>query len=335
MNINGLKRNLIYKMSNKSLTSPSDMKVKELKYNLCQKSLSEDEVSNAFDSNIKTFPKLEKFWADPPYQGQNFTIISFVPSKGAIPDKNGYFGMCKVRGAFQNDTELNQHSEYIIRNVDSYHTLYHAKMGNPFPLATNERMEGLCKEIDQVRVNKEAQDIISTDVRQKRRAEIEDMKEAKRREKEITKIKDSVDPMHDYITLHVKRAQLIQNTIEQMHAIRENKQNLLKVMDELKQADEADPSYFNRYYDQYLESCEAVGIESKNNALAPRMKADIPFDFTGMDSELPSKSSIDVVKGPIHTIKETDEKSDDEDNHEDNHEDNDVDQMSKSISGFM
>ena len=126
-----------------SLTSPLDKNETEQRSYKLNGTLSEDEVNEAMkELNVKDFvskfPKFEKFYADPKLDNQVHCLVSFFPSKGATPDSDGVFGMLKVRGTFQTQDEADLRAEYLIRNVDSFHSVYHTYVGRPFPLASTK-----------------------------------------------------------------------------------------------------------------------------------------------------------------------------------------------------
>ena len=121
-----------------SLSAPSDRN-RETKWRPDQKSppLTETQVDNALktlnsSTFVEKFPKIERRYADPPVELQRYGLISFVPAKGATPNKNGIYGFAKLRGNFNTSTECNERAEYLIRNVDSYHQIYHAYVGRQF-----------------------------------------------------------------------------------------------------------------------------------------------------------------------------------------------------------
>ena len=76
----------------------------------------------------------ERDYKDPQFSNQNFCLVSFVPAKGASPDQDGFFGFLKVRGVFATTEEASRRAEWLIQNSDSYHKIYTAHVGAPFPM---------------------------------------------------------------------------------------------------------------------------------------------------------------------------------------------------------
>jgi hypothetical protein len=130
-----------------SLTAPSD---KTTKFVPTKAVLNEDEVKEAVGVLSKDirFVQVEQHYADPPQFGQKICLVSFIPSKGAKPDKDNIYGMMKVRGVYATEEEANERAEYIIANIDSYHEIYHCHVGRPFPITTSDVFSNEIKSID-------------------------------------------------------------------------------------------------------------------------------------------------------------------------------------------
>ena len=127
-----------------SLTSPADKDKSQPKSFNVTKTLTEAEGVEAYKelyetSFVEKFPRFEKLYADPPLPNQVFSLISFVPAKGATPDKDGVFGMVKNRGNFATEQEADMQAEKLIKTVDSYHSILSCYTGRPFPLSKNKK----------------------------------------------------------------------------------------------------------------------------------------------------------------------------------------------------
>jgi len=112
---------------------------------------------------IRKFPSADRTYADPPIPMQNIALLSFVPAKGATPNENGVFGFAKVRGVYASPIEAEQRAEFLIRNVDSYHHLYHLYVGRPFPITSSSKYSAETKEID---IRKETTKVISENIKE-------------------------------------------------------------------------------------------------------------------------------------------------------------------------
>ena len=252
-----------------SLTAPSDRNPdRSYKPNQGNINLSEDEVVNAMDSlnnnsYVKRFLKVERRYADPVDPMQRVGLISFVPARGATPNDKGIYGFAKLRGNFATNTEANEKAEYLIRNVDSYHQIYHAYVGRPFPLCTTSDYSGESIEID---IRNNMKESISDNIKKKKKEEMKTMDEIKDREKELIEdtSKEEQDPADLYTTLRVKKAQLSWTYLETMKKVDEMKNSIIKARKEIEDMDEKDTSYKEVYLNKYLEARKKTGLDVTN-----------------------------------------------------------------------
>ena len=252
-----------------SLTAPSDRNPdRSYKPNQGNINLSEDEVVNAMDSlnnnsYVKRFLKVERRYADPVDPMQRVGLISFVPARGATPNDKGIYGFAKLRGNFATNTEANEKAEYLIRNVDSYHQIYHAYVGRPFPLCTTSDYSGESIEID---IRNNMKESISDNIKKKKKDEMKTMDEIKDREKELIEdtSKEEQDPADLYTTLRVKKAQLSWTYLETMKKVDEMKNSIIKARKEIEDMDEKDTSYKEVYLNKYLEARKKTGLDVTN-----------------------------------------------------------------------
>lgn len=249
-----------------SLTAPED-RDRENKWRPEQGApqLSDEEVNSAMkDLNntafITKFPRVDRTYADPPPPLQNIGLLSFVPAKGAQPNKNGVYGFAKLRGNYATEQEADQRAEFLIRNVDSYHQIYHTYVGRPFPMTASSKYSADTNEID---IRKEMTESISNDVKQKKQDELKIVQEIKKREDELvadTK-KEEVDPYDEYITLRVKKAQLSWTYLEHVKKMKEIKDIILRTRKEIEKLEEDNSEYKEKYYDKYMNARKDSGFK--------------------------------------------------------------------------
>jgi hypothetical protein len=271
-----------------SLTSPADRVVKpeKVSYDLGVK-LTEDDVKHAMaalnvDTFVQRFPKVEKFYADPAVPGQQFALVSFLPAKGATPDKDGVFGMLKVRGAFATEDEAMLRAEYLVRNVDSYHSIYHTYVGRPFPLAATSKYISDTVEID---IKKKVTEETSAQIRRKRDEERQTVKEIEEKEKElladVAKKPEEIDPVDSYTELRVKKAQLSWTYLETKKKMTDMKNNIIKCREEIVRMDAENPECREEYLDRYKDARKKSGLpetdESFMKYLGDDLEADLGF----------------------------------------------------------
>ena len=248
-----------------ALTAPSDKDSSvEYKPDRSCPSLSNEETNEAMNDlhqtdYVKKYPQAERAFADPSISGQTYQLVSFVPSKGATPDKDGIYGMIKCRGAYPSEEEANDRAEFLIRNVDSYHKIFTAWVGKPFPATNSSTYSADTNAVD---IKKKATEVISQDIREKKREEQKEIEEIKERERKLVEEsqQEERDPFEFYIECRVKKAQLTWTYLETLKKMDEMKESILKVRQQIKDADTEHPDYINQYREKYMEARKEAGI---------------------------------------------------------------------------
>jgi hypothetical protein len=284
-----------------SLTTPED-RVRENNWRPEQGApqLSEDEVKSAMDSlnNVDfttKFPRVDRTYADPPPPLQTIGLISFVPAKGAQPNANGVYGFAKLRGNYSTQQEADQRAEFLIRNVDSYHQIYHTYVGRPFPMTASSKYSAETNEID---IRKEMTESISNDVKQKKQDESKVVQEIKDKEEALiadTK-KEEVDPYDEYITLRVKKAQLSWTYLEHIKKIKEVKDIILRTRDELEKMEANNTEYKEKYYNKYMKARKDAGFKDTKE----EMEANF-LKFLVEDAHLPGIDETFLMEASSNT----------------------------------
>lgn len=248
-----------------TLTAPSDRDVNN-KFRLEQNApaLTEPQVTEAMKelnvtAFVERFPNVERRYADPPVELQKIGLISFVPAKGATPNEQGIYGFAKLRGNYATEIEANERAEYLVRNIDSYHQIYHTYVGRPFPLTTGSTYS---KEVSTVDLQKDMTTSIREDVKNKREKEQKDIEEIKNREKElladVSKTEENLDD--HYTTLRVKKAQLVWTYSETNKKMEQMCGLIAKVRKEIEDLDKNNPELRNVYYNKYMEARQKANL---------------------------------------------------------------------------
>lgn len=214
-------------------------------------------------SFVENFPHVERRFADPQLDNQKIGLISFVPAKGAKPNEQGVYGFAKLRGNFATEVEANEQAERLIRNVDSYHQIYHTYVGRPFPLTTSSDYS---KEVAKVELQKEMATSISDDVRKKREKEQKDIEEIKNRERELLEdVKKAPEENKDdyYTTLRVKKAQLVWTYSETQKKLQQMAGSIAKARYEIEQLDKSNPELKDGYYNRYMDARRQAGLSTE------------------------------------------------------------------------
>ena len=249
-----------------SLTCPSDRDINnKWKPETSVDPLTKTETIQAFKelnitSYTEKFPKVDRTYADPPINLQNYGLISFIPAKDAKPNKNGVYGFAKLRGNYASELEANQRAEYIIKNVDSYHKIFHTYVGRPFPLTESSEYSAEKTEVD---IRNETTKNISNDIKHKKLEEQKTMQEIKDREKELIDdtSKDEEDPEDLYTTLRVKKAQLSWTYLEHEKKMKEIKEIIIKTRKEIEKLEGESEKYKEKYLEKYMNARKSAGIQ--------------------------------------------------------------------------
>ena len=200
-----------------SLTAPNDRTSNTFRISP-KVDLTTEETTNAIEDLVvkdfvKKYPATERTFADPSITGQRLCLVTFVPSVDAKPDKDGVYGMFKVRGSYETEEECDARAEQLIREVDSYHKIQHAYVGKPFPATTSSKWAADHTEVD---IKKKSTEVISKDIKKQRMEDKKEIEEIKERERKLMEdVEKDFDPYERYIELRVKKAQLIWTYIEQ------------------------------------------------------------------------------------------------------------------------
>lgn len=279
-----------------SLTAPSD-RDQENRWRPDQgaAALTEEEVKSAVEtldntSFISKFPRVDRTYADPPVPLQTFGLVSFTPAKGATPNSSGVFGFAKLRGNYASQLEAKQRAEAIIRNIDSYHQIYHTYVGRPFPVTASSKYSA---ETDEIDIRKEMTASVSQSIKSKKQKENKEIEEIKQREEallaESRRDPEDVDPYDEYITLRVKKAQLSWTYLEHTKKMAEVKDIIIKTRARLEELEEKDSEFKEKYYAKYVKAREDVGLTMDSKEAGQNF-----MKFLVEDAVLPGIDDVDA-----------------------------------------
>jgi len=263
-----------------SLVSPSDRKNMPYAPKNVEEPLNADQIQAAMEVKSKniTFAQVDRYYADPYQPNQKIALVSFVPSSGAKPDKDNIYGMMKVRGVYATEEEANERAEFLIRNVDSYHEVYHAYVGRPFPVTTSE---GFANEVKKIDIRQKTTDVISEDILNKKKAERGEVEDIKEREKALldeskrAQAGEPKDIFDEYITENVKRAQLVWTFHETKTKMEQMKDSFDKATARIKEIDDKEPEFVNKYKDKYMQARRESGIPDDNTSFIQYLGLDL------------------------------------------------------------
>jgi hypothetical protein len=232
---------------------------------------------------IKKYSQAERSYADPVLPAQLLGLISFVPAKGATANKNGVYGFAKLRGNYSTMFEADKRAEMLIRDHDSYNQISTCYVGRPFPITENRKFSG---EINEVDLNKEAAESMGNAITRQRKKDEREVQEIKDREKllkEDVKVKPGDNPYEEYITLRVKRAQLVWTYKEHLSKIEEVKNLIIKTREHIQKMDEEHPDYNDSYFEKYRQARVDAGLkettEESSQNFMKYLVEDVELDF--------------------------------------------------------
>lgn len=257
-----------------SLTAPSD-RDKNHVFNFNHEPLTNEELIHAKNElinkdHLAIYPQNEKAFADPSIDGQLYSLISFYPSTGATPDKDGIFGMVKVRGTYGNLDDCDKRSEYLIKNIDSHHSIYYAGVGKPFPITCSSKFS---KDINKVEIQKK----MAEEKIKKESKEEQEIREIKEREAEIMKQNTKpveISDIDKYITLKVKKAQLVHTYLNMKNKMKEIKSKILDSRDEIELFDDKDEKLSGLWLEKYNQSLKSVNITQQKDSFIKYLQDD-------------------------------------------------------------
>jgi hypothetical protein len=261
---------------------------KESTFNKNAPPLSVEELNEAakelvITDFVRKFPRVERFYSDPvdpSAPNQVMSLFSFIPSPGAKPDNNGVYGMAKIRGCYSSIEEMDARTKFLLKEVDSYHKIYYAYVGRPFPCTVDSKYAAETEEVD---IRKDVANVISGDIKKQKMKDQKDIKEIQERTEELYKdtgrsIED-IDPYDTYITLKVKKAQLSWTYLEHKKKMIEIEDIIKKTRVELKDLDESHPSFKETYYDKYMEARTKAGLERSDESFMMYLVEDADLGF--------------------------------------------------------
>lgn len=226
---------------------------------------------------IKDFPRSTAYHADPNIPRQNYTPITFIPAKGATPDKEGCYGLMKVRGVFNTEQEAEQWCEKLIRDHDTINDIDVTNVGQYFPLMrNNEAYVAACREID---IRKKVVDETKTYLANKKMEEEKQKREINERRQKLLdkdhteeKLEDDKDQIVYFIKLKHKRAE----ALDLIETCEEHMAKAKKVVEssdkEIEEVLEAHPEFKDEYLKRYQEAQAAVGVTPELDKLLRHMK---------------------------------------------------------------
>ena len=236
--------------------------------------LTVEQTTNAVSTLVNkdyiqlNFPKTQRIRVDPPLQNQKIGVITFIPSKTAIADKDGVFGILKVRGTFEDEDKADVFTEDIIRNVDSYNENYYVYVGKDFPICVDN--DKFCQSTKEVDIRSKLDGIAKEKIIEERKKEETEKREVQQRHQQLltdVKTEKEFDDLEFYVSLRVKLAQarLMQEEYEQK--LKQLGKTIKTTKEQIYALDEKFPTYIKQYEAKYTQAIDAIGGDHNNKML--------------------------------------------------------------------
>lgn len=271
--------------------------------------LTDDETKKAMSTLLKTdyvkldFPRKTKFRVDPHIPGQTFGLISFIPARGASPDKQGCFGVLKVRGTFPTLNEAERWAENIVRNYDSYAEIDITHVGRDFPLMSDSSI--YCESTREIDVRKKIEETVKEHLKSKKEEEKREIEEIQDRQdrllnehKEQT-TEQTID-IEWYTQLRVKKANAQHMLDECNKRMQECNEVIRKTQEQIDDIDVNHPDFKEEFLSKYKNALQAIGADASKNPLIKYMQNDDEKEFSSLslstpevDRSVPYPTSID------------------------------------------
>ncbi len=215
-----------------------------------------------------SFPRDRKYRTDPELMGQQIGLLSFIPSKGAVPDSNGSFGVLKLRGNFASASEAERWCEMLIRDYDSYSVNELVFVGKEHPLFINRNI------YKSQHVEEDLKDIITKVVKtylkeleDRRKQEEKDMVERQAKLR-INEDKETDKSTVEYYTvLNVKKAYNKHQLVESEVTLEKCKLVIEEIEKEILDMDKEFPTFRQEYLQKYIDACKQAGNAEDNDSL--------------------------------------------------------------------
>jgi hypothetical protein len=264
--------------------------------------LTDEEVEAALNDLVKVYPRVDKLWIDPPIADQKLFTFSFVPSSKAVPDEKGMFGVFKIRGVHPSDADANSRAETLVRNVDSYHPIYHGMVGRAHPLVPDP--DKFTRESKEVDIRAHVGSLINDSVKAAREREQKELEEGNKRQKDYltgeSEEKSNNREIDEYTELQVKRANLIFAILDLYNNIRKFKKSIRETITKIDELDKKHPHYKDQYMSRYRKACDDAGIPELDNTIIKYMVGPPPFSTEDSEQErllAPPDNEKDKAKG--------------------------------------
>ena len=209
-----------------------------------------------------------KYRRDPELLQQNIGLISFIPSKDAVPDSDGCFGVMKLRGNFSSALEAEKWCDMLIKEHDSYSVNEIVFVGKEHPLFVNDEIyksqyaEEDLKDIITKVVKTYLKDIAK--MREQEEKSMVERQDKLRKNDDKEKDKES---MEYYTLLNVKKAYNLHQLDEAQVTIEKCLKANSETQNEIEELEKEYPLFKEEYLQKYIDAAKQAGNPEGSDTL--------------------------------------------------------------------
>jgi len=226
------------------------------------------------DVSTSCYLRDRKTRTDPEVLGQIIGLVSFIPSKDAIPDSEGSFGVMKLRGNFQTASEAEKWCQMLIRDYDSYSVNQFLFVGREYPLmATNSIYTSVDKDENLKDVISKVVKVYLKDIAEKREKDEKDMLERQsklslnKEQKRVTPDKEEDKTSIEYYTLlNVKRAYNMGQFNESDLTLKKSQMVIENTQKEILEMETKFADFKKEYLDRFIEAVKKAGTPEESDS---------------------------------------------------------------------
>lgn len=209
-------------------------------------------------------------YIDPPVEGQNLGLLSFIPAQGATPNQKGFYGYVKLRGNYATEKEVILRENEIIHKIDASNHVFTCHVGHPVPLV----VEGYAKVKNPIDVKKVTEQDMNQNIKAKAEETKAQIKEIKDVEQKLRReVEEGPDPLDTYTASRNKLAIHRWMLKEHERKIQEIQGHRDRCIVDLIKTLENHPEYEDLHLKRYLEIRAQKGFHDEEVAAG---------DFTSM-----------------------------------------------------
>lgn len=235
--------------------------------------LTKEEVKEALkDAKVLKYPAITRGSVTDPIPGQSVGLISFAFFDNDEVRK-GMHGLFRLDSVWPADEQANKRAEKVIEEMDSRHTIHHAKLGLWYPITNNTAFSAEVVDPDERKRAAEEHEKMKDDVffqeREKaaKEARINERRKAELESGEYDK-KETGD-VHVYVVKKNLTKSLEDSIVRGQKKIEELREKLATTQTIIKDIEESHPEVLEEkdgvklWLRIYNDECEKVGLPAK------------------------------------------------------------------------